>query len=84
MFSRLFTFAALAVPALSYSIPSVANLQKRADGLTVELSAGSGSEVNAKLTNAGADTLSLLNYGTFMDDSKVQKVTVMQDGMCLP
>ncbi|KAL9106348.1 MAG: hypothetical protein Q9227_008617 [Pyrenula ochraceoflavens] len=79
MFSRLIAFAALAVPALSLSIPNVSYLQKRADGLTVELSSGSGSQVNAKLTNGGADTLNLLNYGTFMDESKVQKVTVYKD-----
>lgn len=72
----LVTAAALVAPVLSFP---TAHLAKRDGALTVELTSTGGAEVAAKLTNTASDTLSLLNYGTFMDTSKVQKVNVYKD-----
>lgn len=70
--------AALVAPVLSYP---TAHLAKRDGALTVELTSTGGSTVAAKLTNSASEAVSLLNYGTFMDTSKVQKVNVYKDCM---
>lgn len=68
---------ALAIPVLSFPI---APYSRRATGLAVELSVVGDTEVKAVVTNTGAETVSLLNYGSFLDPNPVQKVEVYQDG----
>lgn len=70
------TATAFAASVLAYP---TTHLAKRDDALSVELTAGNGAEVSAKVTNTANEALSLLNYGTFMDTSNVQKVNVYKD-----
>lgn len=73
--------AAVAVPVLASPIVA---FNKRSTGLSVELSTVSGTEVKAVLTNTGGESLTLLNFGSFMDANPVQKVAVYKDGLLCP
>ncbi|KAL9620128.1 MAG: hypothetical protein Q9160_005334 [Pyrenula sp. 1 TL-2023] len=79
-----FSIAAAAAFAASVLAYPTAHLAKRDDALSVELTAGNGAEVLAKVTNTANEAVSLLNYGTFMDKSNVQKVNVYKDSDLVP
>jgi deuterolysin len=76
-FSIAFLLSVLAVPALGSPIVP---FNRRSTGLSVELSAVDDTQVKAVLTNTGAESVSLLNFGTFMDSKPVQKVDVYKNG----
>ncbi|KKY16821.1 putative 24 kda metalloproteinase precursor [Phaeomoniella chlamydospora] len=83
MFSKLLATAIVAVMARS-AIAHPVGLERRDSGISVELKPVSNTEVDAVVTNTAGEAISLLNYGTFFDDDKVQKVSVKQNGSEVP
>lgn len=71
--------AVFAIPVLT---SPMGPYNRRATGISVDLSTVGDTEVKAVLTNTGAESVSLLKFGTFMDPSPVQKVEVYKDGSC--
>ncbi|RXW23130.1 hypothetical protein EST38_g2727 [Candolleomyces aberdarensis] len=96
---NLFLSNAMVCSALLYSfVLSVASLafgsplEKRAEGLTVELSTSASSissiedlKVIATVTNTGTEPVRLLKYGTVLDDKLPTKsFVVSKDGQAVP
>ncbi|KAJ2930414.1 hypothetical protein H1R20_g6690, partial [Candolleomyces eurysporus] len=83
----LYSFV-LSVASLAFGSP----LEKRAEGLTVELSTSSSSissiedlKVVATVTNTGTEPVRLLKYGTVLDDKLPTKsFVVSKDGKAVP
>ena len=69
--------AAFSPLVLSYAI----DLEKRALDVAVTLSSVENTVVKAAIKNSGAEELTLLKGGTFLDDAPVDKATVFKDGM---
>ncbi|KAF2102575.1 hypothetical protein NA57DRAFT_71564 [Rhizodiscina lignyota] len=69
-------FTTIALAAL-VALGSSAVLDRRASGLSVELTATGNSKVKATVTNDGAEDLNLLSVGTMLDTAEsVEKVKV--------
>jgi hypothetical protein len=86
--SALLSSFVLSAAALAFGSP----LEKRAEGLTVELSTPSslipsieGLTVVATVTNTGTEPVRLLKYGTVLDDKLPTKsFVVSKDGEAVP
>lgn len=70
--------ALVAVPMLTSALPHQSN--RRSEGLSVELSQVSETEVKAVVSNTGAETLHLFASGTILDNAPVQQLDVTQNG----
>ncbi|KAG8164001.1 hypothetical protein KVR01_005919 [Diaporthe batatas] len=70
--------ALVATPLLVSALPHQRN--RRTEGLSVELSQASETEVKATVSNTGAETLHLFTSGTILDNAPVQQLDVTQNG----
>lgn len=73
--------ALVGAPLLASALPHQSN--RRSEGLSVELSQASETEVKAIVSNTGAETLHLFTSGTILDNAPVQQLDVTQDGVYL-
>lgn len=73
--------ALMAAPLLASALPHQSN--RRSEGLSVELSQASETEVKAVVSNTGAETLHLFTSGTILDNAPVQQLDVTQNGIQL-
>ncbi|KAI3395974.1 hypothetical protein diail_613 [Diaporthe ilicicola] len=70
--------ALVAAPLLASALPHQSI--RRTEGLSVELSQASETEVKAVVSNTGAEALHLFTSGTILDNAPVQQLDVFQDG----